>query len=111
MNTRFRRLKLSRLSREALSSAPDSPDLSPTDYDSLLEIVVEKIDENNWAIVDGFHRAAGLANWAEAEDIAYDQIQVKVLDVTGYDEDVIADAAEPSERQDDALQELYDAAK
>lgn len=60
-------------------------------------------------IVDGFHRTAGLVNWADGEGIPYDAIQVRVLDVTGYDEDVIATAAVSGKKQEDALCELYDA--
>lgn len=110
MTTRFRRLKLSRLAFEALSSASDSPDLSPSDYARENEIVVEKV-EGRWAIVDGFHRAAGLANWASGEGLSYNSIQIRVLDVTGYGEDVVAAAAEPGEAQEEALRELYEAAE
>jgi hypothetical protein len=86
-----RRIPLSDVAREALSNTDDSPDLDPRDCGDP-PIVVD--EGRGYQIVDGFHRIAGMANWAEAEGKT--NVRIDVIDVSDSHEAIIAAAADPS---------------
>lgn len=81
--------------------------LSPADYGYMDPVVVEQ-DKEHFYIVDGFHRVAGLTQWAKEEGIAVADIKIQV--VVGHDDDLVGDAAEPGGKQEEALEALYEAA-
>ncbi len=102
-----KRIPLSEVAGEALSNADDSPDLDPSDL-SDPPIVVN--DGRGYEIVDGLHRIAGMANWAEAE--GKPNVRIDVIDISGSHEAIIAAAAEPSGyrlTQEEALAMIADA--
>lgn len=91
--TKLRWIPVSELAKEALGGAPDSPDLHPSDLGGMDLPIVEKVD-GRFQIVDGFHRIAGVASYLLGEKESLN-MRIKVVDATGYDEDVIAAAAVP----------------
>lgn len=119
MKPRFKKLTLDQLKAEA-SEAQDSPDLDPLTYKNDLDpIIYERVPDGRAAsgtritIVDGYHRAAGLVGWAIGAGQKLENISIEALDVTGFDEDLVADAADGfgGERQEDALRQIMKAAK
>jgi len=89
------RIPLSEVAREALANVDDAPDLDPSDITELPIIVNEG---GKYSIVDGFHRIAGMAGWAESEARPTKGVKIDVIDISGSDEDVIGCAAEPGGR-------------
>jgi hypothetical protein len=83
-------IALSALKRSA-RDVDDAPDLNPVDLPEplIIDRTNGKVD-----IIDGLHRAAGMLGWAESESIDPTQIQVPVVDVTGYDEETVEKAAD-----------------
>jgi len=99
---RVGKVKLSALATEALASA-DGPTLDPSDYTLNCPDIIIVREDGKLKIVDGFHRVSGMAAWAEEEGKALDKISVRAIFVTGTDESVIGDAAEPGPRQEAAI--------
>lgn len=117
MKPRLKKLTLGQLKAEA-RGVEDAPDLDPLTYKTDLDpIIFERVRDGRTAsseriaIVDGYHRAAGLIGWAVAADLKLDSIQIAAIDVTGYDEDVVAAAADGfgGESQEEALLEILTA--
>lgn len=70
-------------------------------------IIVERIGASTLEIVDGYHRASGLLAWAREQGHDLTQIMVQVVDATDFDSEIVALAATPSARQQDALDTIY----
>lgn len=90
--------------RQIRDMVEESPAMSSAEYAGLPQIIVERID-GRLSIVDGFHRAAGLARWASDESMSLREIEIEVAECD--DADLLAAAGEPSERQQVAIDAIY----
>ena len=96
--------ELASLAQDARENVGGVTPLSPEKYRRLPPAVLEKVG-SSYDIVDGFHRLAGLAEWAERNGVEVDSLEIEVVIAT--DSSLIADAAEPGPKQETALREIY----
>jgi hypothetical protein len=106
---RVGKVKLSALAKEARASAEGTA-LDPSDYASNCPDIIIVREDGKLQIVDGFHRVSGMVAWAEEEGKDLGKISIRAIFVTGTDESVISDAAEPGPRQDAAIKMIETAA-
>lgn len=110
---RLTQVPLSALRAEALN-AEDSPDLDPEQYAQDLPPIIIEYSAGPLTIVDGYHRAAGMVNWAIGAGLKLNSVVVEVIDATRCDEDLVAAAAVPEGgygmSQEDAIEEIEDQA-
>jgi hypothetical protein len=100
--------RFGQLAREARDTAEAGVrKLSPQQYNRLPPIIVEENTRGGLSIVDGFHRVAGLLLWAEDNDVNLDTLDVDMIVVRGGNSTLVGHAAEPGEKQDRALEEIY----
>lgn len=95
-------INLSEIANEAIEYVDVCPALNPSESDQ--PQIVERIG-TRLAIVDGYHRTAGQIRWCRENGV--DIIECLITVIECDDEDLIADAAEPSERQQDAIDAIY----
>jgi hypothetical protein len=77
--------------------------LSPSTYERDVADIIVTREESTWSIVDGFHRAAGLAAWCDAEGEDPTTVRVRVLDASACDPEIVAAASEPGPGQSAAI--------
>jgi hypothetical protein len=102
----LRTIKLSEIADEATSNVGD--DVEALDPDDARQPAIVEESAGSLRIVDGFHRTAGQVAWCRENDI--DLTECEIIVVVCATEDLIADAAEPGERQQAAIDAIYEAA-
>lgn len=99
-------IKLSEIAAEATSNTGDDVQaLDPSD--NAPPVIVER-STSRTAIVDGFHRAAGMARWCRENDVDLEECEIEV--VLCETEEMIVIAAEPGGGQQAAIDAIYEAA-
>jgi hypothetical protein len=92
--------------------APDSPDLDPRDREGP---IVFEVANGQVTIVDGYHRTAGMINWALGEQLDLRSVFIDAIDVTGFTENIVAAAAVPEGAygmsQEEAIEKIVKAAR
>lgn len=100
--TRYTMISLDEIAGEATELMEWADALEPGDEPDA--VIIERVNGRAY-IVDGFHRTAGYRAWADAQDMDYSDIQIRVLE--SDEEDLLAAAAEPGGEQSKALERLY----